>query len=107
MHHYTMIASLSNLLCHIHNQNNTSPSYFRVCEVTDIPEIVFLITHIPLIQIMYARVTRPLEQRAGRAIYSKGRLRQTTTVVPPILLEGECLVNVTKQKYLGITINSS
>ena len=31
------------------------------------------------IQIMYARVTRPLEQRApwARAIYSKGRLRQT------------------------------
>ena len=67
MHHYTMIASLSNLLYHIHNQNNTSPSYsgFRVCEVTDVPEIVFLITHIPLIQIMYARVTRPLEQQAG------------------------------------------
>ena len=65
MHHYTMIASLSNLLCHIHTQNNTSPSHFRVCEVTDVPEIVFLITHIPLIQIMYARVTRPLDQQAG------------------------------------------
>ena len=40
----------------------------------------FLITHIPFIQIMYARVTRPLEQRASwaRAIYSKGRLRQTS-----------------------------
>ena len=64
MHHYTMIASLSNLLCHIHNQNNTSPSYFHVCEVTDVPEI-FLITHIRLIQIMYATVTRPLEQHGG------------------------------------------
>ena len=65
MHHYTMIASLLNLLCHIHNQNNTSPSYFCVCEVTDVPEIIFLITHIPLIQIMYTRVTRPLEQRTS------------------------------------------
>ena len=65
MHHYTMITSLLNLLCHIHNQNNTSRSYFRVCEVTDVPEIVFLIMHIPLIQIMYARVTRPLEHHTG------------------------------------------
>ena len=29
------------------------------------------------------------------------------TTVPPILLEGTPLVNVSKQKYLGITIDSN
>ena len=74
-----MIISLSNPSYHIHNQNNTSPPYFRVCDVTNVMEIVFLITYIPLIQIMYARVIRPLEQHAPLAcvIYSKGQLRQT------------------------------
>ena len=32
---------------------------------------------------------------------------KSSTVVPPILLDGTPLVNVTKQKYLGITIDSN
>ena len=65
-----MIASLSNPLNHIHNLNNTLLSYFHVY---DIMEIAFLITYIPLILIMYARVTGHLEQcmPLARAIYSR------------------------------------
>ena len=71
-----MIASLLNSLNHIHNLNNTLLSYFHVY---DVMEIAFLITYIPLILIMYARVTGHLEQRMllACAIYFKGRLCQT------------------------------
>ena len=32
---------------------------------------------------------------------------KSPTTVPPVLLEGTPLVNVSKQKYLGITIDSN
>ena len=42
-----------------------------------------------------------------RVMWFSVKFFNTPTTVPPILLEGTSLVNVSKQKYMGITIDSN